>query len=106
MNFLCQFGSTVNHSHNILQIVAAEVVLAASVKGFQLGGQKIKRGNHADFIFADFKFLRVSESGRVPAVGEAENRRVSRRDGEKQVSAFPSANRCASRMRLVKAKIA
>ncbi len=72
-----KFSATINHCHNILQIVAhAEIILAAPMERFQLGREKISGGDEPKLKVADPDSLRIFEGGSIPDIAEAENRRV------------------------------
>src|SRR5208283_2177256 len=73
---------------------------------FHLCGEEVRRGDDANFRYADAGSLRILECRVIPAGTEAENRRVRWHQVENQVSTQPAANRCALSVRLVEADLA
>lgn len=72
-DFFNGFGTSVDDSHNVFQIVAAEIVSAPPTKGLQLGREKIGSGDEPDFMFTDLSSLRIFEGGMIPAGAEAQD---------------------------------
>ena len=93
MDFAREFGSTVDDGYNVFQIMAhAEIRPATPLKSLHLCSDKVRRGDNAYYAIPDCDFLRVFESGRIPAVAEAQNGWIGRHEVQEQVSIYPPAN--------------
>lgn len=89
------FGASINDADDVLHVVAEPVVaLAATMEGFQLGGQEMDGGEAAYFpARGELPGLGPGQGIAIPAVGKAEDACVCRHQVEHHLATAPAANR-------------